>query len=95
MHAQVNKFGVNNSAGFFKQFRIIYKTCCSVKCGYNMTTNKYGLTVRDRTFRVTSVFFNVKFSPLIYVKNYRYGSSITLIDLYLPLVYRRACIMHA
>jgi len=87
MHVQVNKFGVNNSVGLFKQFRIIYETCCSVNCGFYVTANSYDLMVRARTFRVRSVFFNVKFSVLTYVKNYTYGGAITVIALYLPLIY--------
>jgi len=86
MYVQVNKFGVNNSAGLFKQFRIIYKTCCSVNCGFHVTASGYDLMVRARTFRLRSVFVNVKFSVLIYVKKYTYGGAITVIALYLSLI---------
>ena len=34
-----------------------------------------------------SLFVNVKFSVLIYVKIYMYGGAITVIVLYLPLIY--------
>ena len=80
---------MNNSAGLFKQFRFIYKTCCSVNCGFHVTSSSYDLMVRARTFRVRSIFVNVKFSVLIYVKNYTYGGAITFIALYLPLILAR------
>jgi hypothetical protein len=43
--------------------------------------------VAARTLRVQTVSFNVKFSLLIYVKNYTYGRAITFTALYLPLIY--------
>jgi hypothetical protein len=86
MRVQVNKFGVYSSAGLCKQFRIVYKTCCSVNCGFQVNANKYDLMLRAGTFRVRSVFVNLKFSILIYVKNCKHGVAITVVVLYLPLI---------
>jgi hypothetical protein len=58
-----------------------------VNCGFPITANKYDLIVRAGTFRVRSVSVNLKFSVLIYVKNYKYGVAITVVALYLPLLY--------
>lgn len=80
MHVQVNKFGVNNSAGLCKQFMIIYKTCCSVNCDFHVTADNYDIIVRARTFRVRSVFVSVKFSVLVCIKNYTYEGAFTLFN---------------
>jgi len=58
-----------------------------VNCGFYVTANKYDLMLKAGTFRLRSVFVNLKFSVLIYVKNYTCGGAITVVAFYLPFIY--------